>query len=315
MTAPARRGPEGAGPRLRRLLILLPWLMERGQVPVDEAAERFGVSREQIIHDVELAALCGLPPYVDEMIDLFVDDDVIYAGVPRLFTRPLRMTAREGFSLVAAGRAALELPGADPVGPLARALEKVATVLGGAPVLWVDVPRPPFLDAARSAADRGRRLKIDYFVANRGERSERVVDPVAVVGDRGHWYLQALDHGVGEERWFRIDRIEKLEETGDPTSSELPAPTDVPDWLAQFADAAVVRLRIDIDGAWMTERYPVITTEPDGTAHLVVELPVLSRRWLERLLLRLGPGAEVLEPDEWRDVGRAAAERVLARYR
>jgi hypothetical protein len=66
-------------------------------VPVEEAAACFGVSREQLIHDVELAALCGLPPYVDEMIDLFVDDDVIYAGVPRLFTRPLRMTAREAF--------------------------------------------------------------------------------------------------------------------------------------------------------------------------------------------------------------------------
>ena len=57
-------------------------------MPVDEAVARFGVSREQLIHDVELAAMCGLPPYVDEMIDLFVDDDVIYAGVPRLFTRP-----------------------------------------------------------------------------------------------------------------------------------------------------------------------------------------------------------------------------------
>ena len=57
MSPAARRGPEPAGTRLRRLLILLPWLMERGQVPVEEAAARFGVSREQLIHDVELAAL------------------------------------------------------------------------------------------------------------------------------------------------------------------------------------------------------------------------------------------------------------------
>ena len=104
-----------------------------------------------LIHDVELAALCGLPPYVDEMIDLFVDDGVIYAGVPRLFTRPLRMTAREAFSLVAAGRAALQLPGADPTGPLARALDKVAAGLGGAPVLRIDVA------ACRSSARHATR--------------------------------------------------------------------------------------------------------------------------------------------------------------
>jgi proteasome accessory factor C len=315
MSPPARRGPEPAGTRLRRLLILLPWLMERGQVPVEEAAERFGVGREQLIHDVELAALCGLPPYVDEMIDLFVEDDVIYAGVPRLFTRPLRMTAREAFSLLAAGRAALELPGADPDGPLARALDKVAAVLGGAPVLQVDVPHPVFLDAARAAADEGRRLAITYFVANRGERAERVVDPIAVVGDRGHWYLQALDHGVGEERWFRVDRIEALRETGEPVSADLPPASEAPDWLSQFGDAALVRLRVSTDGAWMTERYPVTSVTPDGPEHLVVELPVLSVRWLERLLLRLGPTAEVLEPPGLRRAGAEAAARVLAHYR
>jgi predicted DNA-binding transcriptional regulator YafY len=310
----ARRGPEPAGSRLRRLLILLPWLMDRGQVPVDEAAARFGVSREQLIRDVELAAMCGLPPYIDEMIDLFIEQDVIYAGVPRLFTRPLRMTAREAFSLLAAGRAALELPGAEPDGPLARALDKVEAALGGSPLLRVDVPRPPLLDAVQEAVDARHRLRITYFVANRGERTERTVDPIAVIGDRGHWYLQALDHGLGEDRWFRIDRIDVLTPTGELSTAELPAAVDAPDWLRQFSDATVVRLRIPRAGAWMTERYPVISVASDGGDHLLVDLPVLSRRWLERLLLRLGPGAEVLEPDDLRRVGADAAQRVLARY-
>ena len=68
--------------------------------------------------------MCGLPPFVDEMIDVFIDDDTVYVGVPRLFTRPLRLTAPEGFALVAAGRAAMQLPGADPTGPLGRGLRQ-----------------------------------------------------------------------------------------------------------------------------------------------------------------------------------------------
>src|SRR5207344_1836306 len=145
--ATARRGPRPAQERLRRLLVMLPWLMERGEVPVAEAAERFHVSEPHLIHDLEVASLCGLPPYVDELVDLWIEDGVIHMGVPRLFTRPLRLTAPEGFALLAAGRAAIALPGADPGGPLGRALEKLAVSLGAddRPALVVDVERPPLL--------------------------------------------------------------------------------------------------------------------------------------------------------------------------
>ena len=99
---------------------MLPWLMERGEVPLAEVARHFRMPPEQVVADLELAAMCGLPPFVDEMIDVFIDDDTVVVGVPRLFTRPLRLTAPEGFALVAAGRAAMQLPGAD-VGRPARA--------------------------------------------------------------------------------------------------------------------------------------------------------------------------------------------------
>ena len=108
--------------RLRRLLIILPWLMERGEVSVDEAAERFSVGVDDLIRDLELVSMCGLPPYVDEMIDVFIDEGMIFVGIPRLFTRPLRLSEVEAFELLAAGRAAMQLPGADPDGALARGL-------------------------------------------------------------------------------------------------------------------------------------------------------------------------------------------------
>ena len=113
-------GRRTAEERLSRLLVMLPWLMERGEVPLAEVARRFGLTPAEVARDLELAAMCGLPPFVDEMIDVFIDDDTVFVGVPRLFTRPLRLTAPEGFALVAAGRAAMQLPGAEPGGPLGR---------------------------------------------------------------------------------------------------------------------------------------------------------------------------------------------------
>jgi predicted DNA-binding transcriptional regulator YafY len=52
--------------------------------------------------------------------------------------------------------------------------------------------------------------------------------------------------------------------------------------------------------------------EPDG--RLRVTFTVVGDRWLERVLLRLGPEAEVVSPGDLRDAGRDAARRVLARY-
>ena len=197
-----RVGPRNAQDRLRQLLIMLPWLMEAGEVPLAEVAERFGMTEAQVSKDLELVAMCGLPPYVDEMIDVFVDEGMVYVGVPRLFTRPLRLTAPEGFALLVAARAAMELPGADPDGPLARGLAKLADALGQAGVdteadrtagVVVDLERPPITEQIISAVADGAELAIEYYSPARGAASSRVVVPRHVFAESGNWYLLADD--------------------------------------------------------------------------------------------------------------------------
>ncbi len=75
-------GRRTAEERLSRLLVMLPWLMERGEVPLAEVARRFGLTPTEVAKDLELAAMCGLPPFVDEMIDVFIDDGIVFVGVP-----------------------------------------------------------------------------------------------------------------------------------------------------------------------------------------------------------------------------------------
>jgi predicted DNA-binding transcriptional regulator YafY len=55
-----------------------------------------------------------------------------------------------------------------------------------------------------------------------------------------------------------------------------------------------------------------VTERPDGT--LDVALTVSEPAWLDRLLLRLGSEAEVIDPPALRAAGAAVARRVLARY-
>jgi proteasome accessory factor C len=313
-----RRGPRRSAERLRRLLVMLPWLMERGEVPVAEMAARFELSEAELVGDLELAALCGLPPFIDEMIDVFIDEGVVFVGLPRLFTKPLRLTAPEGFALLTSGRAAMQLPGADPDGALARALDKLAAVLGHDGVV-VDVPQPPATADLAAAVSEHAQLSVHYWSANRDEVTEREITPRSIFLDRGHWYVIADDSRSGESRTFRIDRFEQWERTGvidvPQEGARTVAPPSGDRWFVD-SDVPSVVLRLAPQARWAAERYPLREDRQEGEASgvSVVRMAVASEQWLRTLLLRLGPNAAVLEPEEWHDLGADAARQLLARY-
>ncbi len=307
--------PRAAAPlkvRLRRLLVILPWLAERRQASLAEMSERFQISERELVADLEQAAMCGLPPFLDELVDLYIDDDgVAHMDLPRFFTRPLRLTAPEGFALLTAGRTALALPGADPEGPLARALRRLEAVLGP-DAMVLDLAQPAATADLVAAVDDVSELRVQYWSASSDEVTERCLLPRAVFADRGRWYVVADDDRSGEVRNFRIDRIVSWERTGrHGEPREVTVPTG-DDWFD--GAAPTVLLRVPVAARWVVERFPVRSVVEDG-AVLRVEVAVVNERWLREVLLRLGPGASVLEPEAWRDLGaQAAAELLAARY-
>lgn len=313
----ARSGPRAAEDRLRRLLVLLPWLMERGEVTVAEAAARFDLTELELARELELVAMCGLPPFVDELIDVFIDEGMIYVGVPRLFTRPLRLNSVEAWELLAAGRAAMELPGADPDGPLGRGLEKLGAVLGDDDTsgVRIDLDRPALVEELAAAIDDGAQLRIQYWSPARDDTTERLIVPRQVFTDRGEWYVTADDDRSGEVRTFRVDRIASYEPTGErpgPSGAPLPVPGS---W---FTDGSIPRavIRVAPEGRWAIERYPVDAVEgPDDRGWTSATMPVVSEHWFVRLLVRLGPHVDVVEPVELAERANEAASTVLERYR
>jgi proteasome accessory factor C len=153
-----------------------------------------------------------------------------------------------------------------------------------------------------------------------------------VVAIEGRWYLDAYCHNAKGMRRFRVDRVSSAQPTGAPMSQSQPGsgaaerdgpvPPDRRDVSstdgAAFVpgpDAIVARLAVDNEAAWIVEAVPTLgtTSRPDGRTE--VTLSVASTVWFGRLLLRLGPHAEVLDPPELAEAGREAARHLLSRYR
>lgn len=314
------------GDRLRLLLAIVPWLASVGGASTAEVSERFGLAEDEVVALLELAACCGLPPYTpDQLMELIVYDGWVSANLGSFLSRPQRLTPGEGFTLAASARAILAVPGADPEGALARALAKLDEVLGA--TLAVEIDEPPLLDVVRRAEAGGTSLQLTYYAESRDELTERRVDPYSVFVRDGHWYLDGWCHLAGDRRLFRVDRIRSAAPAppapAGPPAPAAPAPaapasapggSPVPESFVPGPEARIVTLAVLPEGRWVVETYPTLGVEELGDGSMRVTLAVGGLAWLERLLLRLGPGAELLAPPDLVDLGRRAAERLLALY-
>ena len=302
--------------RVRRLLAVLGWLARRGAgtAPIAEVAERFGMSEAEVVAELELAACCGLPPYSpDQLMELMVDEDEVAADLGPELSRPRRLSAAEGFTVAASARAILAVPGSDPDGVLASALAKLEAVLGDHERVSVALDDPPLLEPVRSAAEAHERLSITYYSASRDEANERVVDPHHVFSSGGFWYLDAWCHRAQDMRHFRVDRIESVR----PTGEHFPPPTGGPPVtvVGPGPETATATILLPASARGLLETLPTASSSDQEDGRLKVVLPVGGEAWLARLLLRAGPGAEVLEPEELVGAEDRAAGSILASYR
>src|ERR687894_2781 len=78
----SRTASAAAKDQVARLLTLVPYLHARGQVRLEDAAKVLDVSPEQVLSDLKVLFMCGLPGgYPDDLIDV----DIEALEAPRLF--------------------------------------------------------------------------------------------------------------------------------------------------------------------------------------------------------------------------------------
>ena len=309
-----------ASDRLKRLLSVLPWVAAQQGPTVEEVCDRFALSTEDLLSDVALVSMVGIPPYSPgDLFDIVVEGGRVWVHLQPSFDRALRLTPEEALGLVAAGASLLAVPGADPEGPLARGIAKVAATLGVNTDDTIDVDlgyaSASVLAALQDASATRHRIRIEYYAHGRDERTTREIDPYRVYADHGQWYVVGFDHLRDEERLFRVDRVLAVDALDDAFD-----PPDEVRSLGLFearADDPRVVLELAPEAGWVVEVYPIEHVDAVGDGRLRATLAISARPWLERLLLRLGPRARVVEvtgDQELAECGKNAAQRVMTRY-
>lgn len=314
----------GSAERLPRLLALVPYLLSRPGVPVEQAAADLGVTAKQLRRDLELLWMCGLPGYgPGDLIDISFEGETVTVTFDAGMRRPLRLAAAEASALVVALRALAETPGVIDTDAVHRALAKIETAAGtaGGP----DQPPPVVVglatreeaanSAVRDALDRRRALHLRYYAASRDQVSDRIVDPMRMLLVEGRSYLEAWCRGAEGVRLFRLDRIERIDVLDEPAAPPAQArPTDVSTGLFRPApEQRFADLVLSAEAAWVAEYYAVdeLAELPGGGAR--VRLRYADQAWMVRLLLGLGGEVTVLDPPDLAEALRAVAVAGLRR--
>ncbi len=165
------------------------------------------------------------------------------------------------------------------------------------------------------AIRRKRRVRTRYR-AFAGELSRRELSPLGLVVHAGRWYLAAHDHGRGELRTFRVDRMSgpTMEDEAAVAPPEgFDAVAYVSSSLANVPWAWEVEVTLDLPLAEAAERIPATLGElADEEGETVLRLRVESLEWTASLLAGLGCGFTIRRPDELRASVAALAASLAA---
>ena len=301
---------DAAATRLSRLLALVPWLVANDGVTVDQAAEHFGVSVEQLEKDLFLLIVSGLPGHgPDQLVDIqFWDDGVVHVLDPQTLDRPLRLSGDEATALLVALRLLEQVPGDHDRDALRSAIRRLEDAVGASDqVVVATAVRDDVRDAVDRAIAEGCALRLEYAGGARDVITERTVEPVqvTVVDDRA--YLDAFCRTAAAPRTFRLDRIIAAGVLPQDTArASIPAAPSTP------PVTAVVRIA---EGAeWAAELLGVSDLPPAHGGWREVTVHALDDAWLVRTVLGLGGMVEILSPAGARTAVATSAARALASY-
>ena len=293
--------------RLPRLLDLVSYVTGNPGVELEATARKFGISRSQLINDLNLLFVCGTPGYgPDQLIEVHWDNDTIFIENAEEISPTVRLSIDEALSLVVGLQALETVPGVGERPAVRSALSKLLEATGGEHGLHRSLAADfdaeattAEVQALQDAVAARETLRIEYLVSSRDEMTEREIDPLQVFAVNGHWYTEAWCHDRQAVRQFRADKIRTLQRTGRSFRPHAQPGSEFPQSLFTPRDSdqrAVLQLSprlADLGDQYNAERQSAL---PDGG--VAAELRLGTTAIIAPLVARYGGEVRVLDPQE-----------------
>jgi predicted DNA-binding transcriptional regulator YafY len=304
--------------RIDRLTAIV-LLLQRGRRTAGEIARRFEVSKRTVFRDIEALGEMGIP---------IVTEVGVHGGytlMPDYSLTPLQLTFHETVLLRLALSSISQLAQMPFQQERESLLAKIQALIPARhkpeteqmlQTIQLDIPvrtsATPFLEQLLEGAHLGQWFCVSY----RSERrtSQQIILPLRLSSSGGFWYCKAYSQDHQEERIYRVDRFTAVSVT-QPPEHPTPLPTRLP---YKHPSHLEVRIRLTTRGVLIMERNPhfaeVIQPLGEEGGLLCFRWPPAENDWLARLLLSLGPDAQIMAPDALRDLMGQMAREIANRY-
>lgn len=294
--------------RVARAMDVIPYVLENPGIKIETLATKFSVDQKQIIKELELIFLCGLPGYTPyELIDLTFEDGFVTIIDPQLFDKPRKFTETEGviinLGLVLLKNSISDTNQIQVIDHLIQKLTAKFKVTSSAVI--EKLSKPDFYDEITKSINQNDSICIDYASISEDSLYQRLIKPLRISIRNGFYYLYATDLEKDVDRVYRMDQIRSISSIQSNSQSRV----------NEVSENDEIDFELMVVDQLITEKFRDIFTEViQSEKHFMVKGKSSNRQWLYRWILSHGSAIQILGPEKLKESVRARAQSALDHY-
>ncbi len=299
--------------KIDRLIGILTVLLQKDMITAPELAEKFEVSRRTISRDIEALCNAGIPIQTMQgvgggisIMDGFKMDRTI-------------LTSRDMQSILSGLRSLDSVSGSRYY---SRLMEKLTSgseeyISGSDSILidlslWDKKTLVPKIDVIKNAIEERHCIRFRYY-APKGT-SERMIEPYYLIFRWTSWYVYGWSIEKEACRLFKLNRMDKVEETGQKFTARNFTVPELSDEV--FPDNIKLKAYIKPEMRWrLIEDYGINSFSETEDGRLFFERYFTNLEHLLAWVMTFGSKIEVIESQEVRDIIKKNAEEILRYYK
>lgn len=302
---------ENAALRAIRLLDLVPYIVAHPGISITELAKEFSISRDEVLKDLNLLFLCGLPGYTPlELIDISFDEESVVIRDPQNLAAPRNLNESEAL-IARIALAALEesTPKTSAAYPQIIALrEKIAkafssSIPASAITFTLDKERAT-LEAIEGAIKQELDLEITYNNVTKDSSSRRSITPISIIAEDKRTLVSAYCHSAKGLRTFNLAQISEV------STKERIVRTDLERLEDSRGSSAEVIIKSE-DSSFLSEN----ASSLKELSKSCYQIDIFQPEWIVRSVLAGADSIELAKPLELRAEIAERANRAILAYK